>query len=200
MDEESRSDAAEMASGTDSEIRQLLGIFDTPAYARRGQELEHRINGLQSHCRRQRSMLLEPSHMRLRQWAKVALGFEDHIDFFDESLMDVWNACEAPPPRWATTRGSWWARRGTARDLVNSLQRFNERWSRFLIHVDLKPLNHTIDQYNKYYVFEKECSIGSTRLAARHFQPCSPWTAETLCERFPTINVPSLKNQRLFKI
>ncbi len=40
-----------------------------------------------------------------------------------------------------------------------------------------------IDQYNRYYVLEKECSLGSARLAARHFTPKPPLTREALLER-----------------
>ena len=58
-----------------------------------------------------------------------------------------------------------------ARDLKASVERFNDRWRQFLESLNLGPTNEVIDQYNKYYVLEKECVVGSARLAARNFSP-----------------------------
>ncbi|MBX6316625.1 MAG: hypothetical protein IRY99_27480, partial [Isosphaeraceae bacterium] len=82
--------------------------------------------------------------------------------------------------------------RTIARDLVASISRFNRRWSRFLAELDLEPLNRLIDQYNRYYLLEKECSLGSTRLAARHFIPRAQVTVEALAAEYPTLPVPDL--------
>ena len=84
-------------------------------------------------------------------------------------------------------------RRGVARDLVASLDRFNRRWAQFLPIIDLKPLNVAIEQYNRYYVFEKECAMGSARLAAQHFQPIHAWSLEQLWSEFPLIEPLALR-------
>ena len=62
--------------------------------------------------------------------------------------------------------------RTVARDLIASVERFNKRWGQFLEALNLDPINQMIDQYNTYYVLEKECVMGSPRLAARHFRRC----------------------------
>jgi hypothetical protein len=50
-----------------------------------------------------------------------------------------------------------------------------------------------IDQYNRYYVLEKECVLGSSRLAARHFVPKARLTAEALLAAHPVLPVPELR-------
>ena len=49
-----------------------------------------------------------------------------------------------------------------------------------------------IDQYNRYYVLEKECVMGSARLAARHFTPVERVTKPSLLEEHPALPVPEL--------
>jgi hypothetical protein len=58
--------------------------------------------------------------------------------------------------------------------------------------MNLDPVNLVIDQYNRYYVFEKECVMGSARLAARHFVPVPLITTPMLLNDHPTLPVPEL--------
>ena len=83
-------------------------------------------------------------------------------------------------------------KRTVARDLVASVQRFNVRWRQFLGSLNLGPANEVIDQYNKYYVFEKECVMGSARLASRHFTPVPQLSPEVLLRDYPMLPVPEL--------
>ena len=63
----------------------------------------------------------------------------------------------------------------------------------FLERLNLEPTNTVIDQYNRYYVLEKECVMGSARLAARHFTPVPQLTTATLADDHPTLPVPELR-------
>ena len=56
--------------------------------------------------------------------------------------------------------------------------------------IRLEPINRQIDNYNRYYVLEKECVLGSARLAARHFVPKTPLTLDELIEEFPYLSQP----------
>jgi hypothetical protein len=76
--------------------------------------------------------------------------------------------------------------------LIASVERFNLRWGRFLEALNLGPINQTIDQYNTYYVLEKECVMGSPRLAARHFAPVPLVSTASLREEYPKLPVPRL--------
>lgn len=99
---------------TDPEMRQLLGMFDAPAFARRGQDLEFALEGLAGRCLRERSAMLEMVRLRLRQWAALATGFEDHRDVFEAPILDLWKAAGADPPNWAATPGAARRRRSSA--------------------------------------------------------------------------------------
>ena len=79
-------------------------------------------------------------------------------------------------------------------DLIASIVRFNTRWSRFVDELGLDHVNRLIDQYNRYYLLEKECCLGSSRLAARFFTPQAPFTRDSLLEEFPRLPVPTLRS------
>ncbi len=173
---------------TDPALRTMLGLFDMPAFARRGAELEYGLERLRGRCRRQRAELLGMVHLRLKQWAGVARGPHDWSDQFDRAVAPYWDLAGAPsPPAWSTTAPAGRRRRAVARDLIASVERFNRRWAAFLAALDLTGLNGTIERYNKYYLVEKEISLGSSRLAARGFEPQPPMTVESLAAEFPAL-------------
>jgi hypothetical protein len=71
--------------------------------------------------------------------------------------------------------------------LQRSIQRFNQRWTAFLEELDLAPLNKQRDDYNRYYVLEKECALRSPRLAREGFRQLRPLTVEDLIALFPLL-------------
>ena len=181
----------------ESEIQQMLGLFDAPAFARRGQDLEAALRRLETRCAGVRDAMLEMVRLRLRQWAAAAVGPEDWADTFDGPIAGLWSVAGADrdgPPRWADREATARRRRGAARDLIASVARFNRRWSKFVGGLDLAPVNRRIDGYNRYYVLEKECILGSHRLAARHFRPYEPLTVEGILDRHPLLPMPVLRN------
>ena len=131
--------------------------------------------------------------MRLRQWSRVAAGPQD----WDRSLhgprsIRSGGLRNASPPNGPHRSGSLRQHRTVARDLVGSVERFNQRWLQFLNSLNLGPTNQAIDQYNEYYVLEKECVMGSARLAARHFTRVPRLSPESLLERYPMLPLPEL--------
>ena len=174
----------------EGEIKELLGLFDTPAFVRRGSDLESAIRRLREHLRRDRLAKLDMVHLRLKQWAKSATGPDDFRDVFRSPIHPWYALAGAESPRWATVPASPRLRRSVANDLIKSLERFNTRWAETLNAIRLEPINRQIDNYNRYYVLEKECVLGSTRLAARHFVPKTPLTLDELIEEFPYLSQP----------
>jgi hypothetical protein len=79
------------------------------------------------------------------------------------------------------------------RELVDSVQCFNKRWSPFLESVDLTRINQLRDGYNRFYLLEKECVVRSSRLARQGYQPLPPMTLDELAALFPPLPVPRLK-------
>jgi hypothetical protein len=181
-----------VATRTEVEIQELLGLFDVPAFARRGQELESALARLSARCQRERSALLEMVRLRLRQWAGAVKGPEGWRETFTAPIGELWQLADSEDPDWAQWPAPPRRQRAIAGDLIASLDRFNRRWSRFLSALGLESVNRLIDHYNRYYLLEKECSLGSARLAARHFTPQPRLTREDLAKRFPKLPVPEL--------
>ncbi len=190
MDESEESSLT--TSTTEAEIKELLGLFDTPAFARRGQELEYAVARLHARCRREREGLLEMVHLRLRQWSGAATGPDDLEGAFAAPIDRLWTLAAAPTPTWAAVAAPSRRRRAVARDLVASVNRFNRRWAAFLGQLNLAPVNRMIDEYNRYYVLEKECVLGSVRLALHQFTPRTPLDLDALGAAYPPLPVPEL--------
>lgn len=185
-------DATPVVSGDESDLNQLLGLFDVPAFARRGHDLEYALKRLHLRLERERSGMLDMVRLRLRQWATVATGPDDWTGVFAAPVAPLYAASGAEAPAWAAAPASARRRRTVARDLVASLTRFNRRWLHFLDAIRLDAVNRQIDQYNRYYVLEKECVIGSARLASRLFEPRTPLSRMSLLADHPTLSVPDL--------
>ncbi len=176
----------------ETDVKELMGLFDLPAFARRGQDLELTVRRLHTRCSTARSQLLDMVHLRLRQWSGAANGPDDFAGVFTASIEPLWPLSQAGPPQWAGSRAPIRRRQAIAGDLVAAVARFNRRWLKFLDRLNLEPANLVIEQYNRYYVLEKECVMGSPRLAARHFSPVPLFTRTMLLEHHPTLPLPEL--------
>ncbi len=176
----------------DAETREMLGLFDVPAFARRGQDLEHAIARLHGRCVGERLVLLEMVHLRLRQWAALSIGPDDWRDTFAAPVAPLWPASGAEAPRWAARPGPSRRRRAVGHDLIASLQRFNRRWAAALDALDLGPIHRMVADYNRYYLLEKECALGSARLARHQFVAKEPIRLEDLRATHPELTVPTL--------
>jgi hypothetical protein len=176
----------------DATINKVLGRFDVPAFARRGHDLEQTLERLDHRCRAKRLQMLDMVRMRLKQWARVASGPDDARLIFAQPIDPLWELCSADPPQWSRYAASPRRRRAVGSDLIGAIGRFNERWAEYVATLNLDPTNFVIEQYNRYYVLEKECMLGSTRLAARHFTPAARVTSDQILSRYPGLPVPEL--------
>lgn len=171
-------------------INQVLGLFDTPAFARRGQQLEQAIAGLDDRCRRERAQRLKPVGSALLAWSSAvsgpgaweASGFAGPVD-------PLWEACELAPA-WAAREAHGSRRRAAADALAGAVRDFNARWPAVLESLGLDAVNALIDGYNRFYLLEKECVVGSPRLAARLYRPMPPISLGDLLARFPLLPDP----------
>ncbi len=191
MDEPEES-APALSADIETEVKEMMGLYDAPAFARRGHDLEITLRWLHEGCRKARGELLDMVQMRLRQWSGAVTGPAAWSGIFTRSIEPLWPLAAAEAPRWAEIPASHRRQQIIAADLVAAVVRFNRRWTQFLERLNLEPTNIAIDQYNRYYLLEKECVMGSARLAARHFQPLNPLTPSTLKGDHPTLPVPEL--------
>jgi hypothetical protein len=176
----------------ETEVKELMGLFDLPAFARRGQDLEITVRRMHERCRAVRVQLLDMVQLRLKQWSGAVTGPDAWPGIFTRSIEPLWSLANARPPQWAAVPAPLRRQQVIAGDLVAAVVRFNRRWQQFLERLNLAPSNTVIDQYNRYYVLEKECVMGSARLAARHFQPVPLLTPATLQIDHPVLPVPEL--------
>jgi hypothetical protein len=184
-----------MNADVETNIKELIGLFDVPAFARRGQDLESTVRRLNERCRSARQELLDMVRLRLRQWSHAATGPQDWSEVFAQSIEPLWPLSHAEDPQWAEAPAPIRRRSAIGHDLIASVVRFNHRWNQFLDRLNLEPANLVIDQYNRYYVLEKECFMGSARLAARYFVPVPNVTTETLLREHRTLPVPQLRDR-----
>jgi hypothetical protein len=70
---------------------------------------------------------------------------------------------------------------------TETLRRFNRRWIKFVREVDLTAVNVARDKYNRYYLLEKECVVGSAHLARRGFSPLDPLTLRDVESALPPL-------------
>ncbi len=82
--------------------------------------------------------------------------------------------------------------RGALRDLVEAMESFNARWQRWLAEADLTAVNKAREDYNRYYVLEKECALGSAVVARRDFKPLPPITRGDVEAQLPLLELPRL--------
>jgi hypothetical protein len=109
---------------------------------------------------------------------------------FSASIEPLWPLSEAEPPQWASEPAPLRRQLDIARDLIAAVSRFNQRWRQFLDDLKLEAVNRVIDDYNRYYLLEKECVLGSARLAARFFTPVPRLSPEQLLREHPLLPVP----------
>lgn len=183
-------DATPLLISAESELNEFMGLFDAPAFARRGLELEYAIDRLRQRIGREREAMLDMVRLRLRQWASASAGPDDWIGVFGEPIDSLWPLAGSENPSRGGQAALARRRRASARDLTASVARFNRRWTEFLDRLSLEKINRQIDAYNRYYVLEKECVLGSSRLAARHFETVPRLTRESLLAEFPTFPIP----------
>jgi hypothetical protein len=89
---------------------------------------------------------------------------------------------------WVTTRSS-------IIGFVESVQRFDVAWDRFLQNVDLDDVNRLRSDYNKYYPVAKAAAFNSEDIEQLGFAPLELATINHLREKFPPVELPALRER-----
>jgi hypothetical protein len=180
------------------ELQQLLSQYGGPAYVRRGRRVQETFDQLRARCQAQRAEWLEMVRIRLA----TLYALTGDWTALDSLLPDVEQRdalrrlhMELQPQLRAAVEPTTSARqlRQALDELVESLERFNERWQRYVYQVDLAPVNEVREDYNRYYLLEKECAMRNGNLARRGFTRMTPLTHAELAALFPSLPVPRLR-------
>jgi hypothetical protein len=176
-------------------FQQFLGQYGGPAFVRRARDVQLAFESLVEACRCQREEWL--AHVRLPLGTLVALAgsWSALLPILENSeraaLLQALHAELAPRLRLpvAPTTSVRRLRRALA-ELHKAIERFNQRWLDFLHKLDLRKVNSLRDGYNRFYLMEKECALGSARVARQGFQRLEPLTADEIMKMFPVLPLP----------
>lgn len=176
-------------------VNQLLAQYDAPAYARRARRVQDLYEQLLARCRARREdwvgvLRTELGLLQARagDWSALTPWLAD-----DAQIAVLEQLTELLQPRLRVvvvpTRSARALRRGLHR-VVGLIERFNRRWLGYLAEVELAEINAEREQYNRYYLLEKECAMRSARLAREGFRRLEPLDAQALAEALPPLPVP----------
>jgi hypothetical protein len=185
------------ADDTQRLFQHFIAQHDGPAYLRRARRMHDAIAAVHEQCRRQREEWLLMPRLHLGRLAALAGSWEKILpllrDVTQAEALRKLHADLAPklrlPPE--VTHSPRRLRQGL-RAVIESNQRFNERWQPFVERLDLSAANTQIDGYNRYYLLEKECVVSSPRIARMGFEPRQFLTTGEIFQAWPLLPVPVL--------
>jgi hypothetical protein len=178
-------------------FNEFFSHYDAPAYVRRARRVQEAFDALLARCRRQREEWLGLARSRLGllrglagQWGVLHPWLaNDGVDVLRRLETELNPQLRVPVEPTTSKR----VLQRALQELIESLERFNRRWQEFLPTVDLTEVNELREQYNRYYLLEKECALRSPRLARQGFQRLSPVTTASLAELLPPLPMPQWK-------
>ncbi|QDU64823.1 hypothetical protein Pan216_57160 [Planctomycetes bacterium Pan216] len=170
--------------------KQMLGLCDAPAYLRRARRVEESIERVARRCESKRYELLDGVRFRLRGWNRLCQDDGTNWERLPEEMRRLLEIVSSTAFSEGDRRIAFGVT-GTVRDLLEaineSVERFNRRWLTFVESLDTTAANRLIDGYNQYYLFEKECAVGSPWLAARGYQPKEVLNRDWILKRYPPL-------------
>lgn len=174
-------------------FKQFASQYDAPAYVRRARQVEDAYTQLLARCRATRDDWLKLVRVRLGLLRMQAVDWKTlAVHLADASEVDVLERLhdELQPRlrlRVAATTAARTHRR-TLGEVAESIERFNRRWAAFLPTVDLSAVNALREDYNRFYLLEKECAVRSPRLARQGYQRLEPLTTAELAAALPLLS------------
>ena len=184
--------------GEEVRIRQMMAVhYDAPAYVRRAQAVQAAFDRLVAQCRQKRDEWLPMVRTRLGTLKALAgdwqalrplLAEDEQVRTLDTMHADLAPRLRVPVSMTTSVR----TLRRALRELIESIAVFNRRWLKVLATVDVGGVNELREGYNRWYLLEKECAIGSARLARIGYKELPPLTSEELARLLPPLPVVRL--------
>jgi hypothetical protein len=178
-------------------FQKMLGLYDAPAFVRRTRRLEDAECLFIEHVQKLRLDKLAMVRLRVGQLRCLAGDWDalrplvaspESLDTL-RSLHDSLEPELRLPP---AATGSLRRLRRALGELIEAMTLFNRRWQPYLESVDLAPLNALRDGYNRHYLIEKECALGSARVARMGFRHLDALTYADLLRQFPLLALPRI--------
>ena len=182
----------------DPQFQYVVAQFGGPAFMRRAQRAENALAELLHHLRTTRREWLAMVRLRIGQLHALAGDWGPLARFVTaDSLAELRRLFDELNPQLrvpiAATDDAATLRAALA-DLRESIDRFNTRWRALLAQTELTEVNRRRDEYNRWYLLEKECFVGSARIARQGFRPMEMVTIQNLREWLPEVRTLQIEN------
>lgn len=176
-------------------VKRFTAQYDAPAYVRRARGVEEALERVVLVCQRRRDEWLVMVRIQLGTLKALAGDWDTLRPWLageDQKLMLQQLDSTLKPRLRVPIRPTSAPRvlRRALRNLAVSIERFNQRWARFLPTVDLTEVNRRREEYNRFYLLEKECAVRSARVARQGYAPLAPLTLEDLMGLMPFLPMP----------
>jgi len=177
-------------------LAEVAARFGAPAFVRRARQVQDAFDELVRRCQKQRDEWLDQVRIPWKWLVEMAGNLETlppllvDVDSFNR-LNELAAILAIPVPDCGLISSLRRLRTGL-RELRYSIERFNRRWQKFLEDLNLVEINKRREDYNRYYVLEKECALRSVRLARLGFLPLAPITADDLLALMPPLPLPDI--------
>ncbi|MBX7105229.1 MAG: hypothetical protein K1X57_14195 [Gemmataceae bacterium] len=158
----------------------VAGRYGPPAFIRRQLEVDGAWDALVARTQSEREKLLFSVRIASRA-AETALGLPQG-NSLDASLEQVRRAAAPLAP----SQVSYEIRAAVA-ELARAVAQFNRRWQVVARAIDLRPLNRLREDYNKYFLVEKEAALRSAEVARMGYRPMRPATLADILEIAPPL-------------
>src|ERR1700677_3888933 len=160
-------------------VFQQILIQGGPAFVRRGRDVQLAFDAVVETCRKQREEWLRFVRLSLGSLFALAgstaareafLGNPEQLQTLEDLMKDLQPHLRVPP---APTPNARHLRQALG-ELRDAIERFNNRWRDFIARLNLDHVNEVRERYNRYYLLEKECALGSSRVARAGFEKLNP--------------------------
>ena len=178
-------------------VAEIAARFGVPAFVRRARGVQDALDNLVRRCQLQREKWLDQVRIPWNWLLQLAGTLEALRPLFSnsdsfETLNELAAILGMPEPVVGSPAASARRLRNSLHELRASIERFNRRWHKFLLELNLAEINKQREDYNRYYVLEKECALRSVRLARQGFVPLAPVSAGELLDLLPLLPVPEV--------
>lgn len=160
-------------------FQQILSQNGGPAFVRRGRDVQLAVEAEMEACLKKREEWLRFVRLSLGTLYALAgspaaleqfLGNPEQFQTLEMLRQDLQPSLRVPPSPTTNVRHL----RQAFAELRDAIEHFNQRWRKFMDSLDLRNVNEMRESYNRYYLLEKECALGSSRVARSGFQKLNP--------------------------
>jgi len=179
--------------GSRGEFLKLLAeCGEEPAFLARARAPQQALDTLLQTCAAKRSDLMRWPNRHLSLLAQQIGNDWPRLGSFlvDPASVAMLEAMHAAMTPVEPAQRDWLATdRVALHRFLESAERFNRTWRKYVDGLDLEPVNAPRRDFNRFCVLEKACAFGSDAVT-EGFEPLAMIDREYVFERFPLVVLP----------